>query len=304
MKIDRLLGIITVLLQRGKATAPELAGMFEVSRRTIQRDIDHICQAGIPLVTYQGGGGGVAIADSFKLDKSVLSVDELESIIAGLRSLGSVSKSTRIKHLINRLAPQGEAVVSIKDSVLIDLSSHYRTSLSDKIALLKEAIRERKMVSFDYYSEKGMTKRTVEPYVILFRWTAWYLLGYCCERSGFRLFKLNRLWNCWMTAEAFSPKEVPAEQLDVGEYFANGSMITILFDRSVEYILVEDYGPGSYEATEDGRLSLTVPYTNKSYILSWVLGFADKAEVVAPAELVAEIRDLARKTILRYEHDR
>src|SRR5690349_2339808 len=108
MKIDRLLGIITILLQHNKVTAPELAKRFEVSRRTIHRDIDDICKAGIPIITYQGGDGGISIADGYKLDKSVLSVDELQSIIAGLKSLDSVSDNSRIERLISKLSPKNE----------------------------------------------------------------------------------------------------------------------------------------------------------------------------------------------------
>ncbi len=169
MKIDRLLGIITILLQHDKVTAPELAKRFEVSRRTIHRDIDDICKAGIPIITYQGGAGGISIAEGYKLDKSVLSVDELQNIITGLKSLGSVSDTLRIEKLISKLTPKSEAVVAIKDSILIDLSSHYKSSLSEKISLIKSAINQNKLVSFDYYSEKGLSNRTIEPYLIVFQ---------------------------------------------------------------------------------------------------------------------------------------
>ena len=196
MKIDRLLGIITILLQRDKVTAPELAKRFEVSRRTIHRDIDDICKAGIPIITYQGGAGGISIAEGYKLDKSVLSIDELQNIITGLKSLSSVSDTAKIERLISKLTPKSEAVISIKDSILIDLSSHYKSSLSEKISLFKSAITQNKLISFDYYSEKGLSNRVIEPYLIVFQWASWYLFGYCRSRNGFRLFKLNRVWNC------------------------------------------------------------------------------------------------------------
>ena len=157
MKIDRLLGIVTTLLQCDKITAPELAGRFEVSRRTIYRDIDDICKAGIPIISVQGGDGGISISEGYKLDKNVLTVDELQNIITGLKSLGSVSDAARIEMLINKLSPKNEAVVSLKDNILIDLSSHYKSSLSEKITMLKRAISENKLVNFDYYSEKGQT---------------------------------------------------------------------------------------------------------------------------------------------------
>ncbi|WP_313164967.1 YafY family protein [Sedimentibacter sp.] len=303
MKIDRLLGIITILLQCDKTTAPELAKRFEVSRRTIYRDIDDICKAGIPIITVQGGDGGISISDGYKLDKSVLTVDELQSIITGLKSLGSVSDTTRIERLINKLSPESEAVVSMKESILIDLSSHYKSSLSEKITMLKTAISENKLVSFDYYSEKGQTNRTIEPYFLTFKWTAWYVFGYCRDKNDYRLFKLNRLWSNRIIDDAFIPREIPVKELDFDDYFADSNKITIIFDKSLEYRLIEEYGPECYEVTEDGSLKFTAGYTNKDYILSWILGFGDKARIVEPTDMAEEIKEKAKNIITNYGHD-
>lgn len=303
MKIDRLLGIVTILLQRDKVTAPELARKFEVSRRTIHRDIDDLCKAGIPVVTYQGGDGGISIADGFKLDKSVLSVEELQSILAGLRSISSVTGSPRVERLMEKLAPKREAVVSVKDHILIDLSSHYKASLSDKIGLMQTAISGSKLVSFDYYSDRGVAVRTIEPYYITFRWSSWYVFGYCRTRNAFRLFKLNRLWKHRLAQECFVPREIPAEELELDSYFHDENRITIVFDRSVEYLLVEEYGPDSYTVTEEGKLKFSVEYTNRDYMIGWVLGFGDKAKVVEPADMAHTIREKAKNILQQYEHD-
>lgn len=303
MKIDRLLSIVTVLLQQKKVTAPELAKKFEVSRRTIHRDIDDICRAGIPIITYQGGDGGISIADGFKIDKSVLSVEELQSIITGLKSLGSVSDTPRIERLIAKLSPKSEAVISIKDNILIDLSSHYKSSLSEKISLIKGSISKKKLINFDYYSEKGLSNRTIEPYFIIFKWTAWYVLGYCKIRNDFRLFKLNRLWKLKVLDELFELKEVPLETLDLDDYFNDESRITIHFDSSAEYLLIEAYGPDCYSKMDNGKLEFSVGYTNKDYITTWILGFGDKARIIEPIELANEIKNIAKNILLNYEQD-
>lgn len=303
MKIDRLLGIITILLQCNRTTAPELAKKFEVSRRTIYRDIDDICKAGIPIITYQGGEGGISIVDGYKLDKSVLSVDELQNIITGLKSLGSVSDTAGIDRLISKLAPKGDAVVSIKDSILVDLSSHYKSSLSEKITLFKTAISEKKLVCFDYYSEKGLSKRTIEPYYMTFKWASWYVLGYCRDKNDYRLFKLNRLWRHRIIDEAFNPREIPIKELDLDDYFTDENKITIIFDKSLEYRLIEEYGPDCYEVMEGGNLKFSIRYSNKDYMLSWVLGFGDKARIVEPIDLAKEIKEKAKNIIKNYEHD-
>ncbi len=303
MKIDRLLGIVTTLLQCDKITAPELAGRFEVSRRTIYRDIDDICKAGIPIISVQGGDGGISISEGYKLDKNVLTVDELQNIITGLKSLGSVSDAARIEMLINKLSPKNEAVVSLKDNILIDLSSHYKSSLSEKITMLKRAISENKLVNFDYYSEKGQTNRTIEPYFLTFKWTAWYVFGYCTDKKDYRLFKLNRLWRHMILDDVFIPREIPVEELDFDDYFVDGNKITVIFDKASEYRLIEEYGPECYEVMEDGKLKFSVGYTNKDYILSWILGFGDKAKIVEPEDMAKELTQLAKNIITKYGHD-
>lgn len=303
MKIDRQLGIITTLLQKEKITAPELAKKFEVSRRTILRDIDDICKAGIPVITWQGGDGGISIADGYKLDKSVLTVDELSSIVAGLVGIGSVTDSPRIERLISKLAPKKEGVVSIRENILIDLSSHYKISLSEKINLIKRAIFENKLTCFEYYSAKGIEKRVVEPCFITFKWSAWYLFGFCRDKCDFRLFKLNRLWKLQVLDETFVLREIPSDEPDRNDTFPDTYKITILFDKAAEFLLVDEYGPDSYVKEPDGRLKLTVGFTNKDFMIRWILGFGEQATVLEPAELVKEIESTIKKMSKNYERD-
>jgi len=132
MKLNRLLGILTVLLQQDRVTAPYLAEKFEVNRRTIGRDIEAFCQAGIPIVTHQGTGGGISIAEGFKLEKSVLTAGELSGIIAALKGIGSVSEQSGIERTLDKLEANSEAVVSLTEPVVIDLASHYKGHLTEK----------------------------------------------------------------------------------------------------------------------------------------------------------------------------
>ena len=195
MKLDRLLGILTTLLRNDKVTAPYLAEKFEVSRRTINRDIEALCQAGIPVITQQGSGGGICIAEGYKLDKSLLTPDELSGIIAGLKGMGSVMDQSYMEQTLDKLSAGKEKTVPLQEPVVIDLASHYKGSLTEKIRLIKSAIQESHLVEFDYYYEKGVSRRQVEPYLVVYQWTSWYLLGYCREKEDWRLFKLMRLWD-------------------------------------------------------------------------------------------------------------
>ena len=104
MKIDRLIGILSILLQQEKITAPELAEKFEVSRRTINRDIEHLCRAGIPLVTIRGKNGGISIMDNYKMDRTLLTSSDMKAIFAGLKSLDSVSGTKRYQQLMEKLS--------------------------------------------------------------------------------------------------------------------------------------------------------------------------------------------------------
>ena len=137
MKMDRLIGILSILLQRERVTAPELAEQFEVSRRTIQRDIEALGRAGIPIATVQGAGGGISIMEGYRVDRTVLTAPEMGAILAGLRSLDSVSGTRRYAQLMEKLSAGTGGLVSGGAHMLIDLSSWYKTSLPPKIELIQ-----------------------------------------------------------------------------------------------------------------------------------------------------------------------
>lgn len=299
MKIDRLLGILTVLLRQEKATAPDLAEKFEVSRRTITRDIDALCQAGIPIVTEQGRGGGISIAPGYKLDRRLFTKEELQAILSGVRGLDSVSASPQGTGLRDKLSSVEETAGG--GPLLIDLASHYKSSLTEKIALLKSAIAQNRLVSFRYYYEKGESQRTVEPYYAVFWWGEWYLFCWCLKRRDFRLFKLSRLWELSVKDESFMPRDIPAEQLDPDRTWKTNYRLEALFDPGVKYRLIEEYGPDCFRVQEDGRLFLSVDFTFYGNMLSWVLSFGDAAEVLAPEQLRNDLRHLGDVFSERYE---
>ncbi len=304
MKIDRLLGILAVLSQEHpqKITAPYLAKKFEVSRRTISRDIDVLCQAGVPIVTEQGRNGGISIAPGYKLNSQVLTEEEMQAISSGLRGLDSVSRSAQNAALREKLEAAGGSVRRgpAPGELLIDLASHYKDSLTEKIALLRKAIREHKLVSFRYYSEKGESLRTVEPYVAAFQWGDWYLLAWCVKRRDFRLFKLSRLWELSLTGQSFSPRPIPPEQLDFQRVWQENYRLEALFDPRVKYRLVEEYGPACFTVREDGLLYLSLDFTFYSAMLSWALSFGDAVQVLAPKELQDDLRRQGEIFLERY----
>ncbi len=303
MKIDRLLGIVMILLQKEKVTAPFLAEKFEVSRRTINRDIEDLCKAGIPVVTTQGGNGGISIADGYRIDKSVLTYQEMEHVVAALRGMDSITSKVGTDQLLGKFFIKKEHVVSVRDSIIINLTSHYKSDLTGKIALIKEAILSNRRINFRYYSSKGDSQRRIEPYYLTFQWAGWYVFGYCLERRDFRLFKLNRLWELKLTEEPFQPREISDKDKDkdFDRYFREELPITLLFDVSVKYRLIDEYGIECFTVQEDGRLLFRTGFANKDYMLSWILSFGDKVEVVYPKGLKQEIKKIAENILKHYE---
>lgn len=302
MKLDRLLGILTILLQKDRVSAPELAKRFEVGRRTIGRDIDALCMAGIPVVTHQGSGGGISIAEGFKLDKSVLSVEELSSMIAALKGIGSVSKPSNIERTLDKLGANADAVVSMREAVVIDLASHYKGQLTEKIETIKHAIHENQVIEFDYFYDKGESHRRIEPSFVIFQWTAWYVFGFCLERSDFRLFKLQRLWNLRACDERFTPREIPPERHNLNATFEANKEHTLvaLVAPSEKHRLIDAYGLDCYTETAEG-LRFTIGFTNRAYMLSWLLGFGGNVKVLEPGFMAEDLQTAARKILALYQ---
>ena len=169
MKIDRQIGILSILLQKTSVTAPYLSEQFEVSKRTINRDIEDLCKAGIPIVTKQGVNGGISIMEDYKLDKTLFSHSEMQDILAGLRSLDSVNDTNRYGRLMEKLSAGSSDFMVGNQSVLIDLASWYKDSLAPKIEMIRSAIGQCRELEFKYYAPKGETYRCIEPYYLIFR---------------------------------------------------------------------------------------------------------------------------------------
>lgn len=300
MKLDRLIGIITELQQKKFVTAPNLAEKFEVSRRTINRDIEDICKAGIPIVTTQGTGGGISIMDGFNLDTTVFTEDELTAIFTGLKAFDSVSHNPNANKLACKF---GGDVVALADNMIIDLSSFYKDDLADKIAVLKSAIRESRLVEFHYYYDKGEADKRIEPYLIVFKWSDWYVFGWCCERQDFRMYKLRRLWELRVTHNTYTPREIPEKKKQFGGNMTDDYYITAIYEPSEKYRLVEEYGPDSFTVMDDGRLWTRWGFTDPERTVRWFLGFGDKVQVIDPPEMVNNMKAAIKKITGKFEDE-
>lgn len=285
LKIDRLIGILSVLLQRDRVTAPELAAQFEVSRRTIARDVEDLCRAGIPIATRQGVGGGISIMEGYRVDRALLTRGEMWDILAGLRSLDSVNGTGRYGQLMEKLSAGASDFMRGDQSVLIDLSSWYGATLAPKIDRLRAAIEGGRMVQFHYFAPGGESVREIEPYYLIFRWSSWYVWGWCCARQDFRLFKLNRMTGLQLSERGFERRSAPLPDLRNERIFPGGIRAKVLFEPDCKWRLVEEFGAESFREQADGRLLFEADYTRPDELIQWVLSFLDRAELLEPAEL-------------------
>lgn len=300
MKIDRLIGILSILLQKDTVTAPYLAEKFEVSRRTINRDIDDLCAAGIPIVTKQGVNGGISIMDNYKIERTLLTNAEMQDILAGLRSLDSINGTNRYGQLMEKLSAGASDFMTGNQSVLIDLSSWYKDSLAPKIELIRSAIDQCLELEFIYYAPKGESHRVIEPYYLIFRWSSWYVWGWDKTREDFRLFKLNRMDKVGLSEKVFEKRMVPLPDLSTERIFPGGIRVKALFDRDCKWRLVEEFGPECFTEGKDGRLLFQADYTDKENLISWLMSFREHVELLEPKEIRAEMIQIIKNMEERY----
>lgn len=301
MKISRLIGILSILLQREVVTAPELAEQFEVSRRTINRDIEDLCKAGIPIVTRQGAHGGISVMDNYKLGRTLVTNGEMLDILAGLRSLDSINGTNRYGQLMEKLSAGSSNFMSGSQSVLIDLSSWYKDSLAPKIDLIRSAIDRSLELGFHYYSPREETERVIEPYYLIFRWSSWYVWGWCGSRQDYRLFKLNRMERLHLAGGPFTKRSVPLPDLGNERIFPGGIRVKALFEAGCKWRLVEEFGVDCFEEQPDGRLLFHADYTHKENLITWLMTFADQVVVIEPESIRAELQSALKNTLKRYE---
>ena len=306
MKVDRLIGILSVLLQKDTVTAPYLAERFEVSRRTVNRDIEALCKAGIPIVTRQGTGGGISIMENYKIDKTLLTTTEMQDILAGLGSLDSVNETKRYARLKEKLFVGAsdfteEDDTERKPSVLIDLSSWYKDALAFKIERIRNGIDHCRELEFLYFAPGSESMRRIRPYYLVFRWTSWYVWGWCCLREDFRLFKLNRMEKLKLCEESFEKQKAELPDLDDDRIFPGEIQVKAIFDADCKWKLVEEYGLGCFEEQEDGRLLFHADYTNKENLISWLLAFGHKVRLLEPQEIREEMREIIEKMQGNYQ---
>lgn len=299
MKIERLIAIIILLLQNKKVTASMLAEKFNVSKRTIYRDITDITLAGIPILTAPGSDGGIRMDDDYKLDKTLFTEQELQAILTGLLSLDSIAEDKRYQQIMDKFLSDRHGIYAA-NKILIDLSSHYKDTLAPKISMIRSAIENSQSISFNYCSSAGERCVQLDPYLIVFQWSSWYVLGKDREKQAFHLFKLNRLWQLENMDQTFELQEIPSEKLAFNQFFTDEIHAVIHFDKRVKYRVIEEYGFDSLTELDENTLRFEFNFTNAEYLLTWVMSFGDDAELIEPIEYRNELLNRSANLLKKY----
>lgn len=299
MKENRYFQMIYLLLDKGQMTAPELADYFEVSIRTIYRDIDILSAAGIPIYATQGKGGGIAIQDSYVLKKLLLSEQEQKQILMALQGI-RVLEDEQINMLLSKLS--GVFQRQQGNWLEIDFSTWTKSGAGKhNFQLLQSAIWKSRIVSFSYYSGKGeQTKRIIEPHKLVFKTSDWYLYGYCTLRKDFRFFKLTRIRDLKLQDAEFM-RETPEHIFERSDEFEMKTVqVTLLFDAGMSHEVYEKFDEEVSEQ-EDGSLLVTTILPDNELLYSYVLSCRERVEVLSPPYVRDNVRKRVRKMLEIYK---
>lgn len=293
---SRLLQILFILLEKGSVTAPDLAEKFEVSARTIYRDIDALSAVGIPIYAVRGKGGGIFLQDNYALDKVLFTDEEQKEILIAIQSLKLINGSLSTS-LVSKLSSlfKKESL----DWLEIDFSDW--TGLGNELfEKLQQAILSRKVIQVNYLSHKGeFIARELEPLKLVFRNKAWYIYAYCRLRGDFRLFKIARMRNLMLLSESFirkTPKKVFSERAASKEKQVE---LTLLFDSGVAYRVQEEFK--TVRQDQDDHLIATVTLPDDETTIYYLLSFGDHLEVLEPEAFREKMKEHIKKLNNKYK---
>ncbi|GGD79541.1 helix-turn-helix transcriptional regulator [Paenibacillus nasutitermitis] len=300
-KIERLLSIVMILLQKDIVSTTEFSQLFNVSKRTILRDMETLGFSNIPIYSIHGVHGGFGIMDEYKLDKRLLSSKDLENILTALGGLGQILFSDEVELTLKKIeAMVGSA--SWKGSIHLSFYDwDGRTEILQTLKTCQESILKRKLVSFDYIDKDGMkTNRVAEPYQLHFSEMSWYLKAFCLHRLKYRTFKLSRIDHLNIDEKTFTPRDYSLEQEHEAGYQPQLVTIKALISPGIKDQFIERYGQGSIEkhSSEYFLATIYVPQNSNGY--QFLASFGTNLEIVEPQTYVEEFRNYLNQMLEKY----
>lgn len=280
MKSSRLFQIVSLLLQKGRTTAPALSRELEVSVRTVYRDIESLCQAGVPIVTEQGQGGGIRLMDGYALDRMLMSREERERLLLSVQACGPAmgEDSAQLAQKLGALFQ-----TSLPDWLSVDLSRWGQHEKDGRFGLIRQAIVQKRVLALRYFGAGGATWRQVKPARLCYKGSAWYLQGLCLTRQAFRTFKLSRITELSVTQEPFSETLAPPP-IDAPE--ETGQPVLLRFSPEAAYRVYDEFAPQAVSVSGDGSLLVRARMPlGDGWLEGYLLSYAGKAEALAPLSL-------------------
>lgn len=297
MQESRLFRIVYYLLENGKATAPELAQKFEVSIRTIYRDIDAISSVGIPIYAAQGKGGGISILSDYTLEKSFLSEQEREQILMALQGIMATTGKTS-DELLTKLS--GLFQMKFTKWIEVDFSDWVQGKpQQNTFVLIKNAIFQKKVISFCYFNSKGNnSKRNARPICLVFKSKDWYLYAFCLLRNDYRFFKLTRIRQVEMLSDTFTQDFTPI-RIEKQIHIEKTITVKLKFDRRIAFRVYDEFTDNITEDTQ-GNLYVQVNLPDNEILYSYLLSFAEYVEVLEPQCIRKQIKKRLQKMQEKY----
>ncbi len=304
MNLERLMAITILLLNRKRVQAQDLADRLEVSLRTIYRDLERLNMAGIPIVSYTGGEGGFEIMESFRLDRQMLSMDELATLTTALHGLHSAKaynggKLDVLLEKVGALVSKAEGKgFSKTEPIMIDLNP-WRKSHGEKLKYeaLSKAIEETKVVVFTYTNMQGNeTERRIEPMGLVLKGYTWYLYGFCLQRNDFRNFRLSRIRGLSALHDKFERRAVSLTELNEqwGPKREDNMIDLVLKFNGAARVQAEDhFDESEIERQSDGSLIVRVHYPDNDWLIGFLLSFRTGVCVVEPTRIALAVKKAA-----------
>lgn len=309
MKMDRLLSITMLLLDKKRIGAKELAEKFEVSPRTIYRDIDTLNLAGIPIHSKSGVGGGFEIMENYKMDKKVFSTADLSAILTSLTGFSNMMQGKELASALAKVksfipADRAKEIESKINQFELDLSPWLgNRNIQRYIETTKTALQENRLLTFDYSDQHGnSTSRMIEPYQLVLKNSQCYLQGYCLNRNDFRLFKVNRMTNLQIKKEQFSPRQYQKPELDFTnmlDTLQTNIKLRIhreVMDMVLDYCSFEHFLPDGNE-----HYIVDFPFIENDYYYNVLFSFGNKCECLEPPHIRTEMKRKIKEIAALYE---
>lgn len=305
-RLSRVISIMTDLMHYRKVDTSFLARKYEVSTRTIYRDIEMLSLSGIPILSERGKNGGFSIIEGFKLDKSIVTETEFGILLRGLQTLIN-NNDKDAEHVYDKLISilensKKEKVVQHSNKIMIDVSPFtWQEKFSQYYQLFSTAIENKYLVEITYYSvEKGLSNRVIEPVMLLFKSKNWYLYAYCHERKEFRYFKLSRIKSVTILEEHFVEREIHVEKLSNSFHTVEEIEVVLQTDKTFALRLQDTCRVVHVEEKND-FVYVTIKYPINDWLYAMILSFADKAIVVSPKEIREGVAQMFQKMSSLYE---